>query len=524
MMDLSQNIPQENAMSFAKAFVDKFDSSIISVLGCFDRVIFKGHLPFGDEHHLNSFVDAGLRMRRKDFLPWLEKHSQRLVDHGKQLAEKYNRPYQYYQGKVDKEKLIKGIMHRDALDMGLVAVLCVQETCRTVKLRYEKRKPRLMFARRPQRVLYYYWLDANFGLMYLRLQTWFPYTMQVYVNGHDWLAQQMTQWGMGFVQHDNAFVQLDDPARAQKLADRFATLGWVTQLTKWAKRINPLLRQRWLRGMKYYWVTEQAEYATDVLFASRTKLRELYSRLLDYAVVNFSAQDIFSFLGRKLHGNFQGEVLTDLKRNRHPGARVKHRVKDNWLKMYDKFGLLLRVETVINQPREFRVRRRRERHGQKKMVWCPMNKGVINLPSYQRVARSANERYLNALSAVTDPAPSYRAVSRLVESKKVAGRSFAGFNPACTQDVQLFKAVLSGDHLLRGFYNAEIREILWGQTPDIKERRRKANAITRKLKRLHVRGLVAKIPRTRRWRITARGQSLLGAIVKLHYHGLSAAA
>ena len=93
---------------------------------------------------------------------------------------------------------------------------------------------------------------------------------------------------------------------------------------------------------------EQAEYATDVLFAGRSKLAGLYQRLLDYAAVNFSAQDILTFLGRKLHGNFQGEVLTDCKKNRAPGARIKHRMKDNWLKMYDKFGQILRVETVIN--------------------------------------------------------------------------------------------------------------------------------------------------------------------------------
>jgi len=211
--------------------------------------------------------------------------------------------------------------------------------------------------------------------MYLRLQSWFPYTMQVYVNGHDWLARQMTQWGIGFTQHDNAFVDLNDPARAQKLADNFAKLPWVKQLARWARQINPLLmRGGWLRGMSYYWVTEQAEYSTDVLFTSRAKLRELYPRLLDHAVVNFSARDILSFLGRKLQGNFQGEVLNDLKKDRQPGARIKHRMKDNWLKMYDKFGLLLRVETVINNPREFKVRRRRVRDGRKQMVWCPMNR------------------------------------------------------------------------------------------------------------------------------------------------------
>jgi hypothetical protein len=512
-------------MEFAKRFIARFSGVIVAMLSCFDRVIFKGYLPFGDDAHLNSYVDNVLKMRRKDFLPWLEQQSQKLVEHGQQMARQLGRPYEYRQGKFKKEKFIHKLIQQDRLDIGLVAVLCVQETCRTVKLQYGKQKPWLYFARRPQRVLYYYWLDADFGLMYVRLQTWFPYTMQVYVNGHDWLARQMSQWGLGFVQHDNAFVELDHPRRAQQLADKFAKLRWVKQLTAWSRKINPLLSGRGpFSGMKYYWVTEQAEYATDILFASRAKLRELYPRLLDHAAVNFSARDILTFLGRKLHGNFQGEVLTDLKKKRYPGARVKHRMKENWLKMYDKFGLILRVETVINNPREFRVRRKRQRNGQSQMVWCPMNKGVINLPSYQRVACRANERYLEALSVVDDPARSYQQVSHVAESKQCNGRRYAGFNPARKDDIRWFAAVLSGDHLLRGFRNADIRLSLWGETNDAAERRRQANRVTRVVKRLHVRGLVAKIPRTRRWRVTAHGHKVLGTMLQLHYHGLSKAA
>ena len=512
-------------MKFAERFFQKFAVCIVAMLSCFDRVIFKGYLPFGGEARLNGYVDNVLKMRRKDFLPWLERHSERLVQHARQLARQQGRPYEYRQGRFSKEKFVQNLIREDRLTEGLVVVLCVQETCRTVKLKYGKKRPRLVFARRPQRVLYFYWLDAEFGLMYVRLQTWFPYTIQVYTNGHEWLARQMTKAGLGFVQHDNAFTALDDMHRAQKLADRFVHLDWVKQLTRWARQVNPLLRGRgWLAGMNYYWVTEQAEYATDILFASRTKLGELYPRLLDHAAVNFSARDILTFLGRKLHGNFQGEVVTDLKKKRYPGARIKHRMKENWLKMYDKFGLILRVETVINQPREFRVRRKCKRNGKLRMDWCPMNKGVANLPSYEQVARRANASYLDALSVVGDPAPSYQQVSQLAESKVSSGRRYAGFNPARREDVRLFQAVLSGEHLLNGFRNAEIRRALWGDSMDPRERQRQANAVTRRLKRLHVRGLLAKIPRTRRWRVTYRGHQLLGAMVQLHYHGLSTAA
>ena len=377
-------------------------------------------------------------------------------------------------------------------------MLCTQETCRSIKLAYADKRPRLIFAKRPQRVLYYDFLDRDFGLMDIRLETWFPYTIQVYVNGHDWLARQMRRRKLGFVQVDNAFTQLDHPQQAQQLADRFAQLNWVKQLSQWARMVNPHIRKGgWLHGKEYYWVTEQAEYASDVIFPDRSKLRDLYPRLLDHAVVNFSASDILTFLGRKLTGNFLGEVLTDCKKKREPGARVKHRVKENWIKMplsdlWGKSGLVLRVETVINSPREFRVRRKRIRHGR-----------------------------LNALSVVNDPTPADQQVADLTESKVSGGRRFAGFNPARRDDVRLFQAVLSGAHELRGFHNSDIRKSLLRDSRDPSERRRQANRVSRMLKRLHVRGLIAKIPRTRRWRVTERGQTLLGTIVRLHYHGLS---
>lgn len=276
-------------MTFAKRFLHSFAEIIVFVLNCFDRVIFKGYLPFGGEEHLNAWVDRGLKMRRKDFLPFLQQHSEALVEYAKALAAQAERPYEYRQGKFKKEKFIQKLIRDERLTDGLVAVLCVQETCRTVCLKYGKRRPRLAFKRRPQRVLYYYHLDPEFGLMHVRLETWFPYTIQVYVNGHDWLARQMLKRKLGFVQQDNAFTQLDDPAKAQQLADRFAGLNWVKQLTKWARQVNPHVRKDgWLANTTYYWVTAQAEYATDILFASRSKLRELFPRLLAHAAVNFS--------------------------------------------------------------------------------------------------------------------------------------------------------------------------------------------------------------------------------------------
>jgi hypothetical protein len=253
-------------MHATKAFLAKFAPSIIAVLGCHDRVIFKGHLPFSDEHHLNRFVDHTLRIKRKDFLAFAAEKSERLVTSARDFAARHGAPYVYLQGRHRKEDLVRQQIRERCLSEGLVCVLCCQETCRTVKLRYGDGRPRLVFTCRPQRVLYFYFLDPKFGLRHVRVQTWFPFTTQVYLNGHDWLARQLHDAGLGFVQHDNAFTQLDDPARAQARADRFPRLAWVTILDGWARQVNPLLGEPWLRRQGYYWVIDQAEYSTDVLF------------------------------------------------------------------------------------------------------------------------------------------------------------------------------------------------------------------------------------------------------------------
>jgi hypothetical protein len=515
-------------MQTCSKFIAKFASSIVTVLGCFDRLLFKGYLPFGGDEHLNRWVD-GLGLKRKDFLARAEQMSQSLVEYAQQKAAQAGVEYRYLPGKVRKETLIDNILKEKPVQTGLIAVLCCQEVCRTIKLRYAKARPRLEFAYRPQRVLYYYLIDKDFGRVHIRIQTWFPFTVQVYVNGHDWLAQQLTRRKIGFVQRDNAFTQLDAPQAAQTLAHRFEKLNLQSFLDRCARQVNPLLSRSgsMVRYFTYRWVIDQAEYSSDVIFKSPGQLTELYPRLLDHAAVNFSAQDILTFLGRRLHGRFDGEVLTKAEKGRHPGARIKHRMKDNWLKMYDKFGQILRVETVINQPREFKVRRRRMRDGKRQTVWCPMNKGIINLHRYRAVAEAANHRYLNALSVVADPAPAYHQVGELVQPKKIGPRHYAGFNPVRRQDVQLFRAILSGDHAVKGFHNTEIRNRLYPEavsTKDPREITRLRNAVGRQLKRLHVRGLIAKIPHTRRWQVTHAGHKLLGTCLQLYYHGLTTAA
>ena len=505
-------------MKTLSRFVVKFTSSIVALLSCFDRVIFKGHLALSAPCKLEYFVDCVLKVRRSDFMKTLApQYSNRLVVHARNCAAKAGRTYAYRTGQFRKDEWALNLIQVQRISGGLVGILCTLETCPSFALVPGPGRPQFVSRPRQQRVLYYYFLDREFGLVHVRLQTWLPFTVQVYVNGHEWLAQQMVHQKLGFVQQHNAFTQLDDPGKAQRIADRFAKLNWERILGRWAKQVNPLLRELF-PNYPMHWVVDQAEYATDLLFTGRAALAGLYRALLDYAVRTFTPKDILGFLGRKWDRRFDGEVHTHYEDERWFGTRIKHRMKRNWLKMYDKFGRILRIETVINSPKEFWVYRTQwHRDGTSAVGYYPMTKSVASLIHFQEQALACNRRYLDALAVVDDPAPAYPALRQLTEPKVVDGWSYAGFNPARREDTRLFRAVLDGEQIARGFCNGDIREPLFGRLLKPTEQRRASASVGRLLKRLHVRHLVAKIPRTRRWRVTEQGRHLLGRVVQLYY-------
>ena len=214
-------------------------------------------------------------------------------------------------------------------------------------------------------------------------------------------------------------------------------------------------------------------------------------------------------------------MLTDCKKDRLPGAHIKHRVKNNWMKMYDKFALILRIETVINQPREFKVRRQRTRHGRRQMVWCPMNKGVANFYHYHAVARAANQRYLDALAAVplsSDTAKPFDRVSRPVIFQHRRRRAL---NLLAESEQQLFKAILRGEHRLHGFRNADVAQRLFRASARTRaEQQRRTAHVGRLLQLLRAHGLIAKVPHSYRYRITSKGEVIMSAALYMRHQAL----
>ena len=236
---------------------------------------------------------------QKDFKVFAPAIAERLVQHAKEMAAHAGRPYQYHARREQKEELARQWAQRDGITQGLVCVFSCLETCRTFRLKYGPGQGRLEADLRRCTVLYYFFMDKDCGLIHVKLHTWLPLTCQVYVNGHSWLERRLQRRGLGYKAVDNAFVALADVTAAQKLADHFTRIDWRKRLDGWAALVNPLMGAE-LTGAKgpfeYWWVTDQAEYSTDVLFESRSALAELRRALLSHATLCFSSLDVLALL------------------------------------------------------------------------------------------------------------------------------------------------------------------------------------------------------------------------------------
>ncbi len=499
------------------AFVARRAGTVTAVLECFDRVVFQGHLPINYPESMTRFLRetgvtasgyAGFVCRQSEELRWA----------AEQWAATEGRPCVFLKTCGRKEAWAREIAARDGVSEGLVAILRTTEMGRSFSVRGGLEHPRLVSAARRGLHLYFYLMDAHLGWIHIRLQTWFPFLIQIAVNGHDILAHQLDRAGLAYDRHDNSFTWMERPDCAQAYARRLLTWNWSRILDRLAQQANPLLRTL-LRGLSYRWVIDQCELSTDLLFDAEDALRSLYPRLVQHAALCFKADDILGFLGRRPRpGLFRGEVLTE-HHERDWGLRLKHRVGRNWIKMYNKGGSILRVETVINHPPDFRVLRSvRHRDGSRETGLAPLPKAVAYMRHYWDIQTRANRHYLEALAAVQDPTAALAQIDQLASPVTRDQVRIRGLNPLARPDRQLLGAVIRAEYHLQGFRNEHIRTHLH-PTPvaDPRARKRQSARVRRQLIVLRGHGLLRRIPRTRHYRVTALGTRLITAA--LYYEG-----
>jgi len=495
-----------------KRFLERHNRRITGTLSGFDRVLFRGSLrSIAHVSGLEVFLYSQ-HVMFKDFGAYAERLSQRIIEQAKDTASKLGRPYQYLQSsKVSKEELGLEIREQQRIREGLICVFACVEPWQSFDLKKDAASKHLKLLSKERKCLhlYYYYQDREFGLMHVRLQTWLPFTIQVCLNGREWLARKMDRAGISYTKRDNCFTYISDLQQAQQFMDRLTERNWGRFLDALAPKVNPWIHpQTGLDVRSYYWSVRQGEYATDVMFRSAAKLAEIYPLWLRHAMFQFGSEEVMRFLQRRTNKRFAGEVSSDLQR-RIEGLRVKHRVEENSIKMYDKQGSVLRIETTINNPRRFKVHRSGTCRGKIVKKWLPMRKGIADIRRRVELSRAANARYLDALSVVGLETPSYRLLDRVNHVVKKVRRRYRALPPISPDDASLFQAILHGEHSLQGFRNRDLGKTLAASDPKNSSAR-----VSRLLALLRAHKLIYKVCKTNYYRITRKGHQVMATALK----------
>ncbi len=441
--------------------IDQFADKIKGQFSFFDRMIINGYFrPFlSEQTWIGSLYSMGIPLR--DFTGYFKDVTDNLTRQIESSAEELGRPVVYLPAKDRKENIAKDFLLSAPVDSGLICVLKTLESCRTAKVVGGEGKHFLKSSVTKCLHYYLYYLDEEFGFMFVKIQTWFPFNIQVYINGRELMKHVFDQNGISYKYHDNSFTHLSDVAKAQELADSFDSKKLCRRLDGFARSINPFLDTvQKSFGQGYYWCIDQCEFATDIMFQERSFLEDIYPSLVGHAFYNLNCTDVFTFMGRKPDPRFQGEAVSDYK-NRPIGCRVKFKLKSNSIKVYDKCSVL-RTETTINDPHEFKIFGTvRHRDGTESEQWKLMGKSISNLYRYAEVSKAYTQKFLDSLADIVPVRSTLEETGTVCSGKTIKGKKVSGFNVWSPDVVHIMETVSNGRYLISGFRNKDIAKAIF---------------------------------------------------------------
>ncbi len=486
--------------------IERYASKIRGVLSCFDRVVITGTLPdicYADA--MSSYLRSkGIRIF--DYTQLVEPLRDEIRLRAEELAQKNGLEIEFIRKKdFRKEDRIKKIIAKRGDHPGLVHIFSAMEPCPSFKPWHDKKTGKTFLRGTEAKCIhyYFYFILEELGLCYLRVPTWAPFRLQFYFNGHYYLASLLQRKGLSYRLLDNALVETEDFQKAQHLSDTLQVKLLHRRLDQAAKMFCPVLRHF---PSGYHWTLMQVELAMDVVFKLQSDLGPLYETIARTAIHSVKPELVATFLGRKLHGTYQGEIGNDFH-TRIEGTRIKHHMGPVSIKMYDKLGILLRIETTVNDVSFFKHHRKVEhRDGTWERKDAPLKKSIYSLPILRELMEAANRRYLEFVSAIEDPTAGIKNLEKISEPTSDGQRTYRGFNLFLGQDLKLFEGIVRGEFNIRGFQNRSLRAIL-SETS--------ATQVSRMFKRLKMHGLIKKVRGTYKYYLTHLGQKLANTALKL---------
>ena len=478
---------------------EKYKDKIDFSLSCYDRIIINGVLPeISYAQGMTSYLyQKGIRIF--DYARFAEPFKEQIRFNAERIAKDNGIEIEFIRKSgIRKETIIADKIKERGNDPGLVHIISVMETCPSYKPWHDKQTGKTFVRPDQSKCLhyYFYFIDEYLGLCYVRVPTWCPFRLQIYFNGHNVLASELASQGISYTMLDNAFCSIEDPVKAQELADQIDIKKIHRCLDEFAWRYCPVYKEL---GFRYHWSIMQAEYATDIVFRRQKTLQGIYGEIVKTAIHTVKPENVATFLGRKLDGRYKDEIGNNYN-IRIEGSRIKHTMGKCAIKMYDKFSKILRIETTTNDVTFFKHYREVEhRDGTKSKKIASLKKGIYSLGMLKENLSFSNKRYLEFISAFDNNEIGRKRLFKISSSKTENNRNYKGFNFFDPNDLQVFLSILKGQFNISGFQNKDLQKLLGLNS----------GQVSRLLKRLRVHGLIKKIANTYKYYVNKLGKETI---------------
>lgn len=488
--------------------LERYKNEIEGVLGCFDRVVISGTLL---ELAYPGAVQALLYERGIgcfDLAQLALPLREAVRANAEEVAAEAGLAIEFLPSKGRrKDERIAEIVRRRGRHPGLVHIFAAMEHCTCYKPWHDKQTGRSGVRLRAGRCLHYYFylMDKEFGLMFVRVPTWMPFRLEVYFNQHQWLCRQLEKRGVAFALKGNALEWVEDWGKAQELCDGLEMGRLHGRLNALARKYCPIV-QEFQSG--YHWSLSQVEYALDLVWKSAAQLSPVYEEISRQAILSVRAGEVARFLGKPL--SRQAAVESDFH-TRVEGTRIKHQLGANSLKMYDKGGKVLRLECTSYKVNSFsHYRKVVHRDGAADYQVAPLKKSIYSLKALRGLMEGALRRYLRFVSELEEHAMGRLKLERITRRERDgSARTSRGFNFFAGEDLRVLLALVRGEYQISGLSNRRL-------APHLKNKN--SGQISRILKRLRLHGLIKRIRHTYKYYLTALGQRALIAAMKLKEH------
>lgn len=482
---------------------DKYSDKIYGTITCYDRMIIQGYIPNWSHADAMTAYMKSNAIRIFDYSSFSQPLTDQVRHNAQQIAHENGIEIEFIRKlhAFRKDDHIQKIISETGKTEGLIHIFSAMESCNTYKPWHDKTTGRtfLKFDKSKCLHYYFYFIDRELGLCYLRVPTWPPFRLQFYMNGHNLLAHKLDKKQISYTMLDNAFLEISDMETAQKLSDRINPEELHKVLDVFAKRYSPV---PYSLGLWYTWTVQQIECATDIMFRKPEFLEPLYDEIVRTAIFTVKPDNIATFLGQRITYNCIKEIGTNYNQ-RILGTRIKHRMGDVSIKMYDKFGRVLRIECTCNNIGTFRVEREvSHRDGTSSIQKAPLKKSIYSLYQLFTILKAANSRYLEFISSFDDHSSGRKKLDEISRPQKEKERTYRGFNFFDARDLTVLEAISRGEYMALGMQGKNVRQYLPGVT---------ASAMTRIFKRLRLHGLIEKIPGSYKYLITTLGKEVITA-------------